>query len=146
MGAVATSESLRLIARRLGKRGPSVRAFVFQTGGGQRHPSRRAPRCLTMAERQEISRGVAAGQGGRAAQVMPTSGRVARVGGLRVVVMASVVRVGGNRRGGQGDFGRGAVGDEPGDQAGPGDGDDGAAFVGAAGDGDHARELAQLFG
>ena len=26
-------ESLRLIARRLGKRGPSVRAFVLQTGG-----------------------------------------------------------------------------------------------------------------
>jgi hypothetical protein len=31
-------ESLRLIARRLGKRGPSVRAFVLQTGGVQRHP------------------------------------------------------------------------------------------------------------
>jgi transposase, IS30 family len=55
-------ESLRLIARRLGKRGPSVRAFVLQTGGVQRHPPRRAPRCLTMAEREEISRGVAAGQ------------------------------------------------------------------------------------
>jgi hypothetical protein len=26
-------ESLRLIARRMGKRGPSVRAFVLQTGG-----------------------------------------------------------------------------------------------------------------
>jgi DNA-binding CsgD family transcriptional regulator len=26
-------ESLRLIARRLGKRGPSVRAFVLQSGG-----------------------------------------------------------------------------------------------------------------
>jgi DNA-binding CsgD family transcriptional regulator len=29
-------QSLRLIARRLGKRGPSVRAFVLQTGGVQR--------------------------------------------------------------------------------------------------------------
>jgi DNA-binding CsgD family transcriptional regulator len=54
-------ESLRLIARRLGKRGPSVRAFVLQTGGVQRHPPRRAPQCLSMAEREEISRGVAAG-------------------------------------------------------------------------------------
>jgi IS30 family transposase len=55
-------ESLRLIARRLGKRGPSVRAFVLQTGGVQRHPPRRAQRCLSMAEREEISRGVAAGE------------------------------------------------------------------------------------
>jgi IS30 family transposase len=55
-------ESLRLIARRLGKRGPSIRAFVLQTGGVQRHPPRRALRCLSMAEREEISRGVAAGE------------------------------------------------------------------------------------
>ena len=55
-------ESLRLIARRLGKRGPSVRAFVLQTGGVQRHPPRRPTRCLGMAEREEISRGVAAGE------------------------------------------------------------------------------------
>jgi hypothetical protein len=36
--------SLRLIARRLGKRGPSVRAFVLQTGGVPvelRHPRNR---------------------------------------------------------------------------------------------------------
>jgi hypothetical protein len=55
-------ESLRLIARRLGKRGPSVRAFVLQTGGVQHSPPRRAERCLSMAEREEISRGVAAGE------------------------------------------------------------------------------------
>ena len=55
-------ESLRLIARRLGKRGPSVRAFVLQSGGVQQHPPRRAPGSLTMAEREEISRGVAAGE------------------------------------------------------------------------------------
>jgi IS30 family transposase len=55
-------ESLRLIARRLGKRGPSIRAFVLQTGGVQPHPPRRALRCLSMAEREEISRGVAAGE------------------------------------------------------------------------------------
>jgi DNA-binding CsgD family transcriptional regulator len=58
-------ESLRLIARRLGKRGPSVRAFVLQTGGVQRHPPRRALWSLSMAEREEISRGVAAGEPGR---------------------------------------------------------------------------------
>ena len=55
-------ESLRLIARRLGRRGPSVRAFVLQTGGVQLQPPRRNVRCLSMAEREEISRGVAAGQ------------------------------------------------------------------------------------
>jgi hypothetical protein len=62
-------ESLRLIARRLGKRGPSVRAFVLQTGGVQQHSPRRAPRSLTMAEREEISRGVApASRAGRSRQ------------------------------------------------------------------------------
>jgi DNA-binding CsgD family transcriptional regulator len=55
-------ESLRLIARRLSKRGPSVRAFVLQSGGVQRQPPRRNARCLSMADREEISRGVAAGQ------------------------------------------------------------------------------------
>jgi len=30
----------------MGKRGPSVRAFVLQTGGVQRHPPRRRLRCL----------------------------------------------------------------------------------------------------
>ena len=54
-------QSLRLIARQLGKRGPSVRAFVLQTGGVQHRPPRRAQRSLSMAEREEISRGVAAG-------------------------------------------------------------------------------------
>jgi hypothetical protein len=55
-------EWLRLIARRLGKRGPSVRAFVLQTGGVQQHPPRRGQRGLSMTEREEISRGIAAGE------------------------------------------------------------------------------------
>src|SRR5829696_4587815 len=55
-------QSLRLIARQLGKRVPSVRAFVLQTGGVRQHPPRRAQRSLSMAEREEISRGVAAGE------------------------------------------------------------------------------------
>jgi IS30 family transposase len=54
-------ESLRLIARRMGKRGPSIRAFVLQTGGVQQRPPQHAARSLTAAEREEISRGVAAG-------------------------------------------------------------------------------------
>jgi IS30 family transposase len=52
-------ESLRLIARRMGKRGPSVRAFVLQTGGVQQRRPQRGARSLTAAEREEISRGVA---------------------------------------------------------------------------------------
>jgi DNA-binding CsgD family transcriptional regulator len=54
-------ESLRLIARRLGKWGPSVRAFVLQSGGVQCPLPRRAARALLLAEREEISRGLAAG-------------------------------------------------------------------------------------
>src|SRR5215211_8227487 len=82
-------ESLRLIARRLGKRGPSVRAFVLQTGGVQCPPPRRAARALLLAEREEISRGLAAGEScrviarrlGRAPSTV--SREVARNGGRR---------------------------------------------------------------
>ena len=59
-------ESLRLIARQMGKRGPSIRAFVLQTGGVQQRPPQRAAQSLTAAEREEISRGVAAGDSSRA--------------------------------------------------------------------------------
>jgi hypothetical protein len=48
------------MARKLGKRGPSVRAFVLQTGGVQQHPPCRATRCPSMAEREAISRADAA--------------------------------------------------------------------------------------
>jgi DNA-binding CsgD family transcriptional regulator len=82
-------ESLRLIARRLGKRGPSVRAFVLQSGGVQCRPPRRAARALLLAEREEISRGPAAGDScrmiarrlGRAPSTV--SQEVARNGGCR---------------------------------------------------------------
>jgi IS30 family transposase len=83
-------DSLRLIARRLGKRGPSVRAFVLQTGGVQRHPPRRAPRCLTMAEREEISRGVAAGESCRKV--------AARLGRAPSTVSRELARNGGRHR------------------------------------------------
>jgi transposase, IS30 family len=59
-------ESLRLIARRMGKRGPSIRAFVLQTGGVQQRPPQRVARSLTAPEREEISRGVAADDSCRA--------------------------------------------------------------------------------
>jgi DNA-binding CsgD family transcriptional regulator len=71
-------ESLRLIARRLGKRGPSVRAFVLHSGGVQHCPARRAERCLSLAEREEISRGVAAGEPCR--QIAARLGRAPRRG------------------------------------------------------------------
>ena len=59
-------ESLRLIARRMGKRGPSVRAFVLQSGGVEQSPRRRPAGSLSVAEREEISRGVATGDSCRA--------------------------------------------------------------------------------
>jgi IS30 family transposase len=83
-------ESLRLIARRLGKRGPSVRAFVLQTGGVQRQPPRRPPRCLSVAEREEISRGVAAGE--------PCRQIAARLGRAPSTVSRELVRNGGRHR------------------------------------------------
>jgi IS30 family transposase len=83
-------ESLRLIARRLGKRGPSVRAFVLQTGGVQQHPPRRAQRCLSMAEREEISRGVAAGE--------PCRQIAARLGRTPSTVSRELTRNGGRGR------------------------------------------------
>ena len=83
-------ESLRLIARRLGKRSPSVRAFVLQTGGVQQHPPHRAPRCLSTAEREEISRGVAAGQ--------PCRQIPARLGRAPSTVSRELARNGGRHR------------------------------------------------
>jgi IS30 family transposase len=83
-------ESLRLIARMLGKRGPSVRAFVLQTGGVQRRPPRRAPRSLSMAEREEVSRGVAAGESCR--QI------AARLGRAPSTVSRELARNGGRHR------------------------------------------------
>jgi IS30 family transposase len=83
-------QSLRLIARQLGKRVPSVRAFVLQTGGVQHHPPRRAQRSLSMAEREEISRGVAAGE--------PCRQIAARLGRAPSTVSRELVRNGGRGR------------------------------------------------
>jgi DNA-binding CsgD family transcriptional regulator len=83
-------KSLRLIARRLGKRGPSVRAFVLQTGGVQCPLPRRAARALLLAEREEISRGLAAGDSCRMI--------AQRLGRAPSTVSREVVGNGGRRR------------------------------------------------
>lgn len=53
-------ESLRAIARRLHKHFPALRWCVVHTGGVRVAPPRRAEGQLTAAEREEISRGLAA--------------------------------------------------------------------------------------
>ena len=55
-------EAMRKIARRLGRESSSVRTMIEDTGGVRPGPRRRSPRCLSLTEREEISRGVAAGE------------------------------------------------------------------------------------
>jgi IS30 family transposase len=63
---------------------------VLQTGGVQRQPPRRALWCLSTAEREEISRGVAAGQ--------PCRQIVARLGRAPSTVSRELARNGGRGR------------------------------------------------
>ena len=51
----------RLIGRDLGRSAASIRAFVESWGGVRPQPRRRSPHHLSLLEREEISRGVAAG-------------------------------------------------------------------------------------
>ena len=51
----------RLIGRDLGRSAASIRAFVESWGGVRPAPRRRSERHLSLDEREEISRGVAAG-------------------------------------------------------------------------------------
>ena len=55
-------EAMRSIARRLGRESSSVRTLIEDTGGVRPAPRRRSARCLSLPEREEISRGVAAGE------------------------------------------------------------------------------------
>ena len=55
-------ESNRLIGRRLGRSAGSIRAFVESFGGVRPEPRRRSLRHLSLTEREEISRGIAAGE------------------------------------------------------------------------------------
>jgi IS30 family transposase len=59
-------ELTRSIARRLGRNGSSIRRLFEDAGGVRPAPRRRAERHLTLLEREEISRGVAAGESLRA--------------------------------------------------------------------------------
>ncbi len=59
-------ESLSSIARELGHRVPSVRSFIAETGGVRRQPPHRSSRSLSTSEREDISRGLAAGRSYRA--------------------------------------------------------------------------------
>ncbi|MCH7583420.1 MAG: IS30 family transposase [Acidobacteria bacterium] len=52
----------RLIGRDLGRSAASIRAFVESWGGVRPEPRRRSPWHLSLIEREEISRGVAAGE------------------------------------------------------------------------------------
>jgi IS30 family transposase len=58
--------SARAIARELGTSAPFVRDLVGQSGGVRPPERRRSRNCLSRAEREEISRGLARGEGFRA--------------------------------------------------------------------------------
>ena len=84
-----TGESNRSIGRRLGRSAASIRAFVEASGGVRPAVRHRSVRHLSLVEREEISRGVAAGESlrvlarrlGRAPSTL--SREVARNGGRR---------------------------------------------------------------
>ncbi|WP_425436260.1 IS30 family transposase [Luteimicrobium subarcticum] len=59
-------DSARLIARTIGSNLDAVRRFLSATGGVRPAARRRSPRHLSSAEREEISRGIAAGLSARA--------------------------------------------------------------------------------
>ena len=83
-------ESMRLIARRLGRGWSSVRTLVEDTGGVRPGPRRRSSRCLSLSEREEISRGVAAGESLRSI--------AGRLGRSASTVCREVIRNGGRWR------------------------------------------------
>ena len=61
----AKGESLNSIARLFGRHHPSIRRILAQTGGIRPPTRRRSPLALSLAEREEISRGVVAGHSDR---------------------------------------------------------------------------------
>ena len=71
----AAGELNRLIGRRLGRSGASIRALIEASGGVRPVARVRAVRHLSLVEREEISRGVAAGESVRSIAV--TVGRSA---------------------------------------------------------------------
>ena len=59
---VRAGTSFRVIGRRLGRSDASIRQYVGLTGGVRPRERRRATICLSLGEREEISRGLAAGE------------------------------------------------------------------------------------
>ena len=83
-------ESMRFIGRRLGRSSSSVRQLIERSGGVRPPGRHRSPRQLSLAEREEISRGVAAGEsGGSIAQ---------RLGRAPSTVSRELARNGGRHR------------------------------------------------
>ena len=80
-------ESNRLIGRRLGRSAGSIRAFVESFGGVRPEPRRRSLRHLSLTEREEISRGVAAGE--------PLCAIADRLGRARSTISRELARNGG---------------------------------------------------
>jgi IS30 family transposase len=79
------------IARRLGLGRKQVGRYLSACGGIRpRRSRRRSPRCLTMAEREEISRGIAGRESAR--QI------ARRLGRSHTTIMREVARCGGRRR------------------------------------------------
>ncbi|MBO0732444.1 MAG: IS30 family transposase [Acidimicrobiaceae bacterium] len=64
--ALERGEPIRGIARRLGRGSTSVRMFLVRHGGSRPRPPSTSTLRLSLAEREEISRGLAAGQSLRA--------------------------------------------------------------------------------
>ena len=83
-------ESLNAIGREFGKPSSSIFAHVKPTGGISPVPRRRSRWALTLAEREEISRGLVAGQSVRA--IARTLGRTAST------ISREIRRNGGARR------------------------------------------------
>jgi hypothetical protein len=83
-------EGLKLIGRVFGKSSSSIFAHLRPHGGIRPVPRRRASRALSLAEREEISRGVAVGASLRSI--------AARLGRAASTVSRELVRNGGCRR------------------------------------------------
>ena len=83
-------ELTRLIARRLGRNGSSIRRLFEDAGGVRPLRRHRADRQLTLEEREEISRGVAGGESLRSIAF--------RMGRAPSTVAREVARNGGRRR------------------------------------------------
>ena len=82
--------SLRAVARKLGARPEYVRRYVTSTGGVKPAPRKRAERCLSKREREEISRGLARGESCHAI--------AAAIGRTHTTVSREVSRNGGRER------------------------------------------------